>query len=167
MDQNGQGVVFLSDRDLVPGGNADGSQEVFLWDDAEGFVQITTTTDGPPIYSPAINDAGNRVVFVAQAEMIEGLNRDLSDEIFLYDVETRRLSQVTYLPVGGYVYPVETGGARIRVAFGSTVDVVGGGPSTGFDVYLATCGLGFDNFMSGDLRHWVGGDASPRAIESR
>src|SRR5262249_6881727 len=38
-------VAFVSSADLV-GSNADGNEEIFLWEDGSGFTQITNTTGG-------------------------------------------------------------------------------------------------------------------------
>src|SRR6185503_8492000 len=57
IDAAGTRIAFSSNTDPL-GSNGDGSYEIFLWDAATGFTQITNI-DSPFILTPRINGAGN------------------------------------------------------------------------------------------------------------
>src|SRR5262249_31142093 len=100
----GTRIVFASDRDLTPGspGNADGNEEIFLYDTTTGtLTQITNTTGTtgahPANEWPAINSAGTRIAFRSNRNLTPGSpgNADGSQEIFLYDTGTTTFTQIT------------------------------------------------------------------------
>src|SRR5262249_44963518 len=53
LDVTGTRVIFDSDRDLVPGGNADGNSEIFMMNlNGTGLVQLTNTAGGSGCLGP-------------------------------------------------------------------------------------------------------------------
>ncbi len=94
-------VAFVSDADLVPGMNADGNVELFLYDtQTEAFTQITMTTGGSGARDVSISDDGRRIAFISDRDLVGGLNPDGNDEVFSYDRVARSITQIT-LSTGG------------------------------------------------------------------
>jgi len=82
INADGGRIAFVSNRDLVPGGNADLSLEIFLFDAAaSSFTQITSATDGFSL-DPSITASGARIAFDS-GDNLTGQNADRNDEIFL------------------------------------------------------------------------------------
>src|SRR5262249_23721688 len=98
---NGDGtrIAFDSDQDLT-GGNADGNQEIFLFDTkTNSFTQITNTTGltttglGIGNFKPSIRSDGRRIAF--QSSGFPAGNPDGNTEIFLFDTKTNSFTQIT------------------------------------------------------------------------
>ncbi len=86
-------IAFPSNADLVPGGNADGNFEIFLFDQtANTITQITSALSGTSV-RVTISADGTKVAFSSSANLTGG-NSDGSREIFLYDALSG-LQQVT------------------------------------------------------------------------
>ena len=78
---DGTRIAFLSNRDLT-GGNADGNDEIIIYDTQAGsFTQVTDTTGGFND-SPSITDDGTRIAFASNRDVTGG-NADQNFEIFL------------------------------------------------------------------------------------
>ncbi len=81
---DGTRIAFISDHDLVPGGNVDGNEELFLWTDGAGFTQLTDTTDGDDWDASITTIAnGTRIAFASVRDLVPGGNTDGNNEIFL------------------------------------------------------------------------------------
>lgn len=94
VDADGSRVVFSTSADLT-GRNADGSQEVFLWDGATGLSQVTDTVDTDSVAS-AISADGTRIALSSTADLTgTGKNADGNQEVFLYNTATGTTTQVT------------------------------------------------------------------------
>jgi Tol biopolymer transport system component len=138
IDAAGTRIAFSSNADPL-GSNGDGSYEIFLWDAATGFTQITSI-DSPSILSPRINGAGTRIAFPADVDPL-GSNGDGSVEIFLWDASTG-LTQVTNTTSGiSYVPAINAIGNRI--AFSSNANPLGSNGDGNFEIFLwdASTGL--------------------------
>jgi Tol biopolymer transport system component len=136
---SGTRVAFQSRSNLTnPGGcpalpgNADGSQEIYLFDITSGcYVQVTNTTGGTN-NTPSLS--GTRVAFTSVHNLVNpggcpGLpgNADGNAEIYLFDLTTGCYTQVTNTTGG-------SGGANsapslsgARVAFQSVVNLANSG----------------------------------------
>jgi Tol biopolymer transport system component len=131
IDAAGTRIAFVSDSDLAPGmpGNADGSQEIFLFDTTTGlFTQIT---NGGGSF-PSISAAGTRIAFTSSADLTPGNpgNADHNSEIFLFDTASGSFTQITnttgtFLTFNGFP-SINAGGTRI--AFASNHDLTPGNP---------------------------------------
>jgi len=79
---NGQWLVFASNGDHLPPGNADASTEIFRYDrDTGALLQVTDTTacvNG----QPTINDDGSRIAFLSDCDLGFGAG---DSEIVLWD----------------------------------------------------------------------------------
>ncbi|OWY59711.1 hypothetical protein B7486_73115, partial [cyanobacterium TDX16] len=95
LDADGSTVVYVSDRDLDAGQNADGDVEIFLSDVAGGADQLTNSTlDPSPLPEPAISGDGNRVAWIGPEDTL-GTNEDENQEIWLHDVTGIGAQQLT------------------------------------------------------------------------
>jgi len=100
VNDNGNVVAFVSNRDLVPTGNAapQDNPEIFTYVRGSGNTsQVTSTprgTVGNPQYNnaPTISGNGMRVMFVSNSQnpivgMSKGNNTDLNEEVFFADLD--------------------------------------------------------------------------------
>jgi Tol biopolymer transport system component len=138
LDARGSRIAFAANFNPL-GTNNDGSFEVFLWDAATGFTQITNSADSTVSNGgPEINAAGNRVVFSSNSDLV-GNNSDRSFEIFLWDASTG-LTQITNTSSGRLRSPVINAlGNRVTFAWDTPLD----NPDGNIEVFLwdASTGL--------------------------
>ena len=141
INADGTRIAFASDRDLTPGnpGNADGNEEIFLFDTTtNAFTQITNTTGSPvfggPNEFPSINADGTRIAFVSDRDLAPGSpgNADGNREIFLFTTTTSSFTQITNT-TGATLNGVSNSFPSInadgtRIAFVSNRDLTPGNP---------------------------------------
>ncbi|MDH3283125.1 MAG: hypothetical protein OEQ13_00150 [Acidobacteriota bacterium] len=110
---DGSRVVFLSFDDLVPGGNTDGSLELFAIDGSGGgVVQLTSGTFGSQ-HQPDVTPDGTRVAFAFDSDPI-GDQLMFGGEIFVVESDGTGLTQVTNLVLGRALTPsISADGSRI------------------------------------------------------
>ena len=95
-DFSGQKITFDSDRDLVPGQNADGNIELFVMNtDGTGIVQLTSTTGNCGSGEGSLDGTGTQVVFDSDHDLVPGGNADGNSEIFKMNVDGSGLVQLT------------------------------------------------------------------------
>lgn len=95
-DPQAQKINFTSDRDLVPGGNSDGNNDMFMMNaDGSGLTQLTFTTGGFGVDGGCLNGAGTEVVFSSDRDLVPGHNADGNYEIFGMRVNGSNLVQLT------------------------------------------------------------------------
>jgi len=98
LNANDTQVILDSDRDLVPGGNADGNYEIFtVKANGTGFVQLTNTTSPPTGFGnvgPRWTSDGKTVFFRSDIDWIGG-NPDANQEIFRMNVDGTNKVQMT------------------------------------------------------------------------
>jgi Tol biopolymer transport system component len=84
VDAAGSRVAFTSQADLVPGGNPDGSREVFLLDIKTGAITQVTSTAAPGMgcRTPSLAASGQSVVFSCDGDLA-GANADRNRELFI------------------------------------------------------------------------------------
>jgi Tol biopolymer transport system component len=167
INADGTRIAFVSERDLTPGepGNADGNDEIFLFDTTTGrFTQVTNTTGdaglGPANGYPSINAAGTRIAFLSTRDLTPGQpgNAVPTREVFVFDATTGRFTQVTKTPrFSIFITSPSINAAGTRMAFVSNHDVEPtGGPSPGGrqdQIFLASTRVpgDFDNDLRKDL----------------
>ena len=130
-------IAFYSDCDLT-GGNADGSNEVFLWTSGSGFSQITSAAGGFNI-EPSINGDGTRIAFRSNRDLTGG-NADGNEEIFLW-TSGSGFTQITSSTGGSNTAP-SINGDGTRIAFNSNRNLTGGNVDLNREVFLWTSGSG-------------------------
>jgi hypothetical protein len=139
---DGRLVAIESRGDLVPAsaggpGNADGSLEVFVYEILPGrLVQVTASAADARF--AAFVPRSRFVAFTCSADLVAGDNADGSQEVFLADLRTRAVRQVT--ASAGDTDLLEVGGAPHRWAVLRSTgdlrpDVPGGGTGTA-DLYV-------------------------------
>jgi len=126
-------IAFASSADLT-GGNADGNQEIFLFNiNTSSFTQITSST-GTANLTPRINDDGTRIAFRSRADLTGG-NADLNREIFLFDTNTSTLTQITNTTgTDNFNLSINAGGTLI--VFTSGQNFTGGNADGNTEVFL-------------------------------
>lgn len=99
ISQDGSRIAFASAEDLV-GQNPDRNFEIYLHD-ARALVQLTHTTPSDLTerlvhgsFQPSISDDGEQVAFSSNLDLV-GDNPDLNYEVFLFNVASRTLDQLT------------------------------------------------------------------------
>ena len=131
---DGGSIAFVSTADLDPSvGNADGNNEIFLFDGVS-ISQITDSTAGNS-FEPSLD--GGSIAFYSTADLDPGVgNADGNDEIFLFDGVS--ISQITDSTAGDSLGPSLDGGS---IAFVSTADLDPGvGNADGnFEIFLFDC----------------------------
>lgn len=130
-------ITFSSDRDLIPGSNADGNHELFLvFADGSGLVQLTHTTGGYGVFDPGgLDSTDTKVIFDSDRDLVPGSNPDGNTELFLMNINGTGLVQLTHTTGGqGCTGPVWTPNAQI-VTFWSDRDLVGNNPDADYEVF--------------------------------
>jgi Tol biopolymer transport system component len=130
----GSQILFASDRDLIPGGNADDNQELFLMNaDGSGLVQITHTVGGFGNWDGSLA-SGGRVLFTSDIELVPGGNPDGNSELYTINVDGTGLQQITHTTGGDNVAPRWTANG-MTLTFRSDADLVGNNPDHGLEVF--------------------------------
>ncbi len=102
----------------------------------ESWRQLTVEPFGFGMFEPTISADGSRIAFRTSADLA-GANADGSFEVFVADVTTGELVQVTDLPAGTAAFtPLITPDGE-RVIFRSAFDVTGGGQADTFELWEA------------------------------
>ncbi|HEX7331577.1 MAG TPA: lamin tail domain-containing protein [Pyrinomonadaceae bacterium] len=127
MTTDGRIVVFASTEDLV-GRNADRNSEIFLFDGSK-LQQLTQTepansttrlSDGN--FQPSVTADGRTLVFSSNRNL-SGLNPDLSYEIYLFDTQDQRYTQLTNNTSEASSPKISSDGSRVYYKTG-TADLV-------------------------------------------
>lgn len=129
---DGKKIVFLSDCQIIPGSNTDMNNEIFLFDtETKRFLQITETTGTSKNNQPTTNEDGTIVAFRSSADLIPGQNTDGNPEIFLFNVSTKKLTQITHTQPPTVNTGPSLSGDGDKVVFFSSADLVSGGNREG------------------------------------
>ncbi|WP_395700190.1 PEP-CTERM sorting domain-containing protein [Aquabacterium sp.] len=122
---DGSKLAFTSTYDPL-GTNADHSAEVFLYDLTTNSVRQLTASSGNVNTSSGVSLSanGSRVAFSSSADLL-GTNADGNQEIFVYDLVTNVLQQVTQTSGGDYNFEAALSGDGLTLAFTSSADFSG------------------------------------------
>src|SRR5438105_643049 len=97
---DGQRLVFLGDGDLIPGQNPNHVLQVFLYDARDRrYTQLThfqNATENQFILKPQLSGNGDSVVLTSDADFVPGQNEDGNEEVFVFDLRSDRVSQITH-----------------------------------------------------------------------
>ncbi|MCC7360146.1 MAG: VCBS repeat-containing protein [Anaerolineales bacterium] len=142
---DGTRIIFWSTADPI-GLNPDGNIEVFLLTFTPGGLEIKQISNstgsilGGFNLSPSIDDAGDRMVFFSDRDLI-GQNPDSNFEIYLYEAGSDTLYQVTSTSKGFNILPSLSGDGQY-LAFASDRDFVGGNADGNTEIFRAQIGAG-------------------------
>jgi hypothetical protein len=131
-DGRGKNVAFQAAQSFGPGiTNPDLLDEVYL-STAKGVVQITGSwsANGWSAWGPAVSGDGKLVAFVGNGDP-KGSNGDGSDELFLYNVSSHAITQLTNVgnscTISDRLAPATNSNGN-RIAFVSTCNLTGENP---------------------------------------
>ena len=136
IDAAGTRIAFRSTANLT-GENPNGNFEIFLFDTTTGSLTQLTTGIGfvsPPIADFEINAAGTRIAFASRANPT-GENPDGNIEVFLFDIITSSLTQLTHT-TNGFIGVPALNAAGTRITFASTANLTGENPDGNGEVFL-------------------------------
>ncbi len=139
-DANGHYFAFESKGDLVPGGNADGSREVYVYDRVAKSLHQATASAGDSSFRGFL-PRKTIVVVESKADLVAGRNADGSTEIFTVDFVKRRTVQHT-ATAGDAFFAGFANARNGRAAIVSSAGLDGSGgavPGT-LQVFLQTLG---------------------------
>lgn len=134
-DAEGDLVTFVTDQDLT-GDNPDLSEEIFLLDtNTLSITQITSTPVGM-IRFARISSDGTHIAFESNADFT-GDNIDLNTEVFLMDITTNIITQITNTVGAVFGFrPPDISDGGLRVTFRSSFDLVGQNPAGNRHIFL-------------------------------
>ncbi len=130
---DGSRIVFLSKDDLL-GSNADGNDEVYLFDIASGALTQITTTVGSTQTNPSISDDGTRIAYASNSNPL-GTNADGGVEAFLLDTSTSMLRQISDTAGAEVALPQVSASGGV-VAFQATNNPFGENNDGTYEVFL-------------------------------
>jgi uncharacterized protein (TIGR03437 family) len=121
LSRDGSRLAFAS-RENLTGENADGNSEIFFFD-GERLRQITSTSPrdaaqriGDGNFQPSISNDGKLLAFASNRDLT-GANPDANFEIFIYDSDTRRTTQITDTTGTNGASDAKLSGDGTRVAY--------------------------------------------------
>jgi Tol biopolymer transport system component len=144
MSPSGRKIVFTSEADLIPGGNADLNAEIFVINvEGAGLRQLTHTTGGDPNNfggntHPRMSWSEQKVSFSSDRDLVLGSNTDGNHELFLVNADGGGVRQLTNT-TGGYGVFIASGldMTDSKVAFDTDRDMVPGGNIDGnWDLFM-------------------------------
>ena len=150
---DGSQVSFQSEGDLT-GGNADLSEELFLYDaNTDTITQVTDST-GSNFQSnrfSSISPDGNLIAFKSNLDLT-GEN-PAGNEIFVYDINTDSISQITtsIFPEGIPKFSADGN----YIIFSANNDITGGNPEFNDEIFLYD--ISADRFLQ--YTDIIGGDS--------
>lgn len=138
-DPKGVKIVFSSDRDLIPGGNSDGNNDLFMMNtDGSGLAQLTATTSGWGVAGGCLNSNDTQLIIDSDRDLVPGGNTDGNYEIFTMKSNGTgfvQLTNTTSPPSGfGNVDPLWTSDGK-TVFFRSDIDWIAGNPDANQEVF--------------------------------
>ena len=142
ISSNAKRIAFHSYANIV--GNNIGNSEIYLYEANNNTIsQITKESiENRHSSNPSVSANGQYIAFESQAD-INGGNPDGNKEIFLYEIGTGELAQITNEPrlEVGYVYKGHSTDPSInadgtRTVFVSEADINGGNPDGNKEIFL-------------------------------
>jgi len=115
----------------------DWGTELRLVDVATGRERVLTTSDRG-FSSPTFSANGQRIVFLSSGDLV-GANPDLDVELFVVDVASGTVSQVTNSTGNNAVPTVGISGDGSQVTFPDFRSLTDPNPESNFEMFLATC----------------------------
>ena len=135
INADGTRIAFESTAN-INGGNADGNDEVFLFDTTTGiFTQITDEPFPRNSSDPSINADGTRIAFESTAN-INGGNPENNEEVYIFETTTAVITQITQTPSGNSD-DASISADGLRIAFESFANINGDNPEHGIIRYMA------------------------------
>jgi Tol biopolymer transport system component len=134
LNEDGSKIVFDSNADLT-GHNADRSHELFLYAAAAGSLTQLTDATGRHSVTGNISGDGTKIAFRSHANLT-GENADHNFEVFLYNVGTGDLSQLTDTTGSADVGVRSITHEGTKIAFHSQANLTGENADGNYEVFL-------------------------------
>lgn len=134
ISDDGKLIVFSGPGDLV-GQNPDHSFEVYLYNSDTGLTTQVTNEVGINSYLPFVSGDGTKIAFVSNRNVQNG-NPDGSAEIFLYDLQTAAVTQLTFGTIGSTIESIDQTGSHI--SFLGWDDYTGGNADKNIELFVYT-----------------------------
>jgi uncharacterized repeat protein (TIGR01451 family) len=131
ISDDGKLVAFAGTSDLV-GQNPDQSLEIFLFDSSTGVTTQLTNSVGTSNYEPFISGDGTKVAFVSNRN--DGGNPDGSSEIFLMNLQSSTITQLTFGTIGNEIESIDKTGSNISLH--SWDNYTGGNPDNNLEIFV-------------------------------
>ena len=133
ISRDGNLIAFRSEANFT-GQNPDNNDEIFFYNVFEQkFSQVTVTTTGGN-FSPFFSPDGKFIVFASDAD-INGAPPNVNEQIYIYDVMTGIIEQITNGTDGDSDDPV-INGLNTHIAFRSLADLTGDNPLNEDQIFL-------------------------------
>jgi len=140
-DASGKSVIFVSSYNFT-GENPDWGDELFMMNlMTNEIVQLSNVTNlyGVSVCGrPAVDSAMKKIVFGSERDPIFGGNPDGNSEIFMLDLRSRQITQLTSTVGGRGSWGTSISGDGNTIAFSSDRDLVPGSNTDGIEqIFLA------------------------------
>lgn len=138
---DGRFLAFTSTGDLVDGGNADGSREVYVLEVKRRAIRQITASAGDSDFA-AFGPRPHRIAVHSRAALLPGGDGDGSQEVFVRNLRNDRLQQVTRSPADSRFQGFAPRGRWCAVV--STGDLAPGAPGNADgseELYLVKVGV--------------------------
>lgn len=138
---DGRHLAFTSTGDLLAGGNADGSREVYVLDVNKGGIRQITESDGDSDYA-GFGPRPHRIGVVSRADLLPDGDGDGSQEVFVRNLRNDRFQQLTRSPADSWLVGFAPRGRWAAVV--SVGDLAPGAPGNADgseELYLVKVGV--------------------------
>jgi CSLREA domain-containing protein len=138
ISDDGSTIVFESNANHAGANNPDGNVELFHYDVASGMLKQLTNTTGGINTDAVVNANGTRVAYLTNTDPLNATPSPDNAEVFLLDVATLAITQLTNTPVGVNAGRPAINPAGTQVAFTAQADLTGGNADLSREVFVAT-----------------------------
>jgi Tol biopolymer transport system component len=140
LSPDGTQVAFVASSNLDHGQNPNGYAELFLYDTAQAFTQITPGTRPYSGATPVFSADGTTLAFVSDADL-DGFNGSHDPQVFLYHVRKGTTTQATRNSDSFDFGPLYLSAHGSVLAFQSTDNLSGQNPAHANQVFLTDATL--------------------------
>jgi Tol biopolymer transport system component len=141
LSPDGTKLTLVSSLDLQPGKNPKGFAELFVYDTAGAFTQVTPGAGPYSGATPVFSADGTRLAYVSDADPV-GLNGGHDPQVFLYQLARRKTTQATRNVESFDFNPVLVSANGSVLALQSSADLSGQNAAHARQVFLTDTATG-------------------------
>lgn len=134
LSADGRYLAYTGSHDPL-GLNADGDTELFLYRVDDGQLRQLTNAVGGTAQGASISGDGSRIAFSSNARL-EGGNADGNTEIWLYDLLSDQLTQITDTAAGSFSIDASLSADGLSLAYSSSANLAGLNPGGSPQIWL-------------------------------